>query len=150
MRAQKVRIWFSQLTNMIGGVATTHIIMHQIFTVQKEKLLRNIDSMFFNQIAHHNNLIVNFIKTSFECYCHFLHPRIRMFDQCFKPKNLGFFFDEENHERKSSNLCGRTCIRSLLVFLCQLSVVVLMLVCAIVRLMLSPTCEETTVWVFIN
>ena len=51
MRAQRVRIWFSQLTNMIGGVATTHIVMQQIFTVQKEKLLRNIDSMFFKKIA---------------------------------------------------------------------------------------------------
>ena len=59
MRAQRGRIWFSQLTNMIGGVANTNIVMQQIFTVQKEKLLRNIDSMFFKQIAHHN-LIVNF------------------------------------------------------------------------------------------
>ena len=43
-----------------------------------------------------------------------------MVDQCDKPVNLGnFVFDEENHERKSWKLFGRTCNRSLLVFLCQ-------------------------------
>ena len=68
-----------------------------------------------------------------------------MVDQCDKPVNLGnFVFDEENHERKSWKLFGRTCNRSLLVFLCQFFVIVLMLVCAIVRIMLS-----TTVWVAI-
>ena len=73
-----------------------------------------------------------------------------MVDQCDKPVNLeNFVFDEENHERKSWKLFGRTCNRSLLVFLCQLFVIVLMLVCAIVRIMLSTTCEETTVWVTI-
>ena len=40
-----------------------------------------------------------------------------MVDQCDKPVNLGVFvFDEENHERKSWKLFGRTCNRSLLVF----------------------------------
>ena len=69
-----------------------------------------------------------------------------MVDQCDKPVNLGnFVFDEENHERKSWKLFGRTCNRSLLVFF----VIVLMLVCAIFRIMLSTTCEETTVWVAI-
>ena len=72
-----------------------------------------------------------------------------MVDQCDKPVNLGFFFDEENHERKPWKLFGHTCIRSLLVFLCQFFVIVLMLVCAIVRIMLSTTCKETTVWVAI-
>ena len=73
-----------------------------------------------------------------------------MVDQCDKPVNLGnFVFDEENHEPKSWKLFGRTCNRSLLVSLCQFFVIVLMLVCAIVRIMLSTTCEETTVWVAI-
>ena len=67
-----------------------------------------------------------------------------------KPVNLGYFvFDEENHERNSWKLFGRTCNRSLLIFLCQLFVIALMLVCAIVRIMLSTTYEETTVWVAI-
>ena len=71
-----------------------------------------------------------------------------MVDQCDKPVNLGkFVFDEENHERKSWKLFGRTCNRSLLVFLCQFFVIVLMLVCAIVRIMLSTTREKTLIWV---
>ena len=50
-------------------------------------------------------------------------------------ENLGSFF-------------GRTCNRSLLVFMCKFFAV-LILACAIVRIMLSTTCEETTVWVAI-
>ena len=66
-----------------------------------------------------------------------------MGDESDKQLNLGnFVFDEENHERKSWN-------RSLLVFMCQFFVIVLILACAIVRIMLSTTYEETTVWVAI-
>ena len=73
-----------------------------------------------------------------------------MVEQCDKPLNLrNFVFDEENHERKSWKLFGRTCNRSLLVFF-PVFVIVLMLVCAIVRIMLSTLCEETTVWVAIS
>ena len=69
-----------------------------------------------------------------------------MVNQFEKPVNLGnFVFDEENHERNPWKLFGRTCNRSLLAFLCQFFVIVLMRVCAIVRTMLSTTCEETTV-----
>ena len=74
-----------------------------------------------------------------------------MVDQCDKHVNLGnFVFDEENHERKAWKLFGRTCNRSLLVFLCQFFVIVLMLVCTIFQIRLSTTCEETTVWVIIS
>ena len=73
-----------------------------------------------------------------------------MGDECDKQLNLGnFVFDEENHERKSWKFFGRTCNRSLLVFMCQFFVIVLILACAIVRIMLFTTCEETTVWVAI-
>ena len=73
-----------------------------------------------------------------------------MGDEFDKQLNLGsFVFDEENHERKSWKFFGRTCNRSLLVFMCQFFVIVLILACAIVRIMLSTTCEETTVWVAI-
>ena len=73
-----------------------------------------------------------------------------MGDECDKQLNLGnFVFDVENHERKSWKFFGRTCNRSFLVFMCQFFVIVLILACAIVRIMLSTTCEETTVWVAI-
>ena len=73
-----------------------------------------------------------------------------MVDQYDKPVNLrSLFMMKKNHERKSWKLFGRTCNRSLLVFLCQFFVIVLMLACAIVRIMLSTTCEETTVLVAI-
>ena len=73
-----------------------------------------------------------------------------MDDECDKQLNLGkFVFDEENHERKSWKFFGRKCNRSLLVIMCQFFVIVLILACAIVRIMLSTTCEETTVWVAI-
>ena len=72
-----------------------------------------------------------------------------MGDECDKQLNLGIFvFDEENHERKSWKFFGRTCNRSLLVFMCQFFVIVLILACAIVRIMLSTT-YEATVWVAI-
>ena len=42
-----------------------------------------------------------------------------MVDQCDKPVNLrNFVFDEENHEKKSWKLFGRTFIRSILVYFC--------------------------------
>ena len=42
-----------------------------------------------------------------------------MGDECDKQLVLGnFVFDEENHERKSWKFFGRTCNKSLLVFLC--------------------------------
>ena len=66
-----------------------------------------------------------------------------MGDECDEQLNLGnLVFDEEK-------FFGRTCDRSLLVFMCQFLVIVLLLACAIVRIMLSTTCEETTVWVAI-
>ena len=70
-----------------------------------------------------------------------------MGDECDKQLNLGnFVFDKENHERISLKFFGRTCNRSLLVFMCLFFVIVLILACAIVQIMLSTTCEETTVW----
>ena len=82
--------------------------------------------------------------------CQLFLVNVKMVDQCDKPVNLGnFVFDEENHERKSWKLLGSLCNRSLLVFLSRFFVIVLTLVCAIVRIMLPKTCEETTVWVAI-
>ena len=73
-----------------------------------------------------------------------------MVDQCDKPVSFGnFVLDEENQERKPSKLFECTCNRSPLVFLCQFFVIVLMLLSAIVRVMLSTTLEERTVLVAI-
>ena len=73
-----------------------------------------------------------------------------MVDQCDKPVNSGIFdYDEKNYERSSWQLFEQTCNKSLLVFLCQFFVIVLMIVRAIVRKMLSKTCEGTTVWIAI-
>ena len=70
-----------------------------------------------------------------------------MGDECDKQLNSGnFVFDDENLEQKSWKFFGRTYNRTLLVFMCQFFVIVLILACAIVRIMLSTTCEQTTVW----
>ena len=37
--AQKFKLWFSNMKNMIGGVAAAHFVMQKFFTVQKEKHL---------------------------------------------------------------------------------------------------------------
>ena len=44
---------------------------------------------------------------------------------------------------------GRTCLDVHVIVFVPIFVIVSMLVCAIVRFMLSTTCEETTVWVAI-
>ena len=80
----------------------------------------------------------------------FFHSKVEMGDESEKQLNLGrYVFDEENHERKSWKFFGRTCNRSLLVFICQFFVIVLILACAIFRMLLSTTCKETTLWVAI-
>ena len=73
-----------------------------------------------------------------------------MGDESVNQLSLGnFVFDEKNHGRKSWKFFESTCNRSLLVFKCQFFVIVLILACAISRLMLSSTCEKRTVWVAI-
>ena len=64
--------------------------------------------------------------------------------------NLGnFVFDDNNQERQSWKCFGQTCNRSLVVFLSQFFVILLILACCIVRITLAETCEETTVWIAI-
>ena len=60
-----------------------------------------------------------------------------------------FVFDDNNQERKSWKCFGQTCNRSLVVFLSQFFVILLILACCIVRITLAETCEETTVWIAI-
>ena len=68
-----------------------------------------------------------------------------MVAQCYKPVNLGNLV----FSVWSWKLFGRTYIRSVFIFLSQIFVIVLMLVCAVVQIMLSTTCEETILWVAI-
>ena len=64
--------------------------------------------------------------------------------------NLGnFVFDDNNQERQSWKSFGQTCNRSLVVFLSQFFVILLILACCLVRITLAETCEETTVWIAI-
>ena len=64
--------------------------------------------------------------------------------------NLGnLVFDDNNQERQSWKCFGQTCNRSLVVFLSQFFVILLILACCIVRITLAETCEETTVWIAI-
>ena len=70
-----------------------------------------------------------------------------MGDQTDATLNLGnFVFDNENHERKSWKFLGHSCTRSLVVFFAQFVVILSIVTCSIVRITLSKTCEETTVW----
>ena len=67
-----------------------------------------------------------------------------------KGLNLGnFVFDDNNQERQSWKCFGQTCNRSLVVFLSQFFVILVILVSCIVRITLAKTCEETTVWIAI-
>ena len=64
--------------------------------------------------------------------------------------NLGsFVFDDNNQERQSWKCFGHTCNRSLVVFLSQFFVILVILACSIVRITLATYCEETTVWIAI-
>ena len=56
-------------------------------------------------------------------------------------------FDDNNQERKSWSGLGQTCSRSLIVFLSQLFVILLIIFGCFWGIHLSKTCDETTVWV---
>ena len=59
-------------------------------------------------------------QTLIKCHCQLFIFRVKMVDQCDKSLIFrNFVFDEENLERKSWKLFGRTCNRYLSVFLYQ-------------------------------
>ena len=61
--------------------------------------------------------------------------------------NLGkIVFDDNNQEKKSWACLGQTCSRSLIVFLSQLFVILLIILGCFWRSHLSKTCDESTVW----
>ena len=62
--------------------------------------------------------------------------------------NLGkTAFDDNNQERKCWACLGQTCSRSLIVFLSQIFVILLIIFGCLWRIQLSKICEESTVWV---
>ena len=62
--------------------------------------------------------------------------------------NLGkIVFDDNNQERKSWACLGQTCSRSLIVFLFQLFVILLIIFGCFWKTHPSKTCDEPTVWV---
>ena len=62
--------------------------------------------------------------------------------------NLGkIVFEDNNQERKSWSYLGQTCSRSLIVFLSQLFLILLIIFGCFWRIHLSKTCDESTVWV---
>ena len=62
--------------------------------------------------------------------------------------NLGkIVFDDSNQERKSWACLGQTCSRSLIVFLYQLFVILLIIFGWFWKSHFSKTCDESTVWV---
>ena len=56
-------------------------------------------------------------------------------------------FDDQNVERRSWSCLGQTCSRSLIVFLSQFFVILLIVCGGFWRIHLAKTCDESTVWV---
>ena len=56
-------------------------------------------------------------------------------------------FDDQNVERRSWSCLGQTCSRSLIVFLSQFFVILLIVCGCFWRIHLAETCDEPTVWV---
>ena len=56
-------------------------------------------------------------------------------------------FDDNNEKRKTWACLGQTCSRSLIVFLSQLFVILLINLGCFWSIHLSKTCDESTVWV---
>ena len=56
-------------------------------------------------------------------------------------------FDDQNVERRSWSCLGQTCCRSLIVFLSQFFVILLIICGCFWRKHLAKTCDESTVWV---
>ena len=58
--------------------------------------------------------------------------------------------DDNNEERKSSACLGKTCSRSLIVFLSQIFFILLITFRCFWRIHLSKTCDKSPVWVGIS
>ena len=69
----------------------------------------------------------------------------RMKDQKDKFNLDKIVFDDNNQERKAWGCLGQTCSRSLIVFLSQLFVILLIIFGCPWRILLSKTCDDSTV-----
>ena len=58
-------------------------------------------------------------------------------------------FDSENVERNPWTICGQKCSRSFLLFFYQCLLVLILTIMSVIRITLSTTCEEVTIWVAI-
>ena len=58
-------------------------------------------------------------------------------------------FDEEDRERRSWKFSDRSIPRSEVVFLCQITVAVCMILISCINLFFSEHCEDKTIWVAI-
>ena len=58
-------------------------------------------------------------------------------------------FDDNNQKRQSGKFFGKTCNRSLLVFMSQFFILLLILACYFERITLAENCGETTVYIAI-
>ena len=56
-------------------------------------------------------------------------------------------FDDQNVEKRSWSCLGRTCSISLIVFLSQFFVILLIICGWFWRIHLAKTCDESTVWI---
>ena len=72
---------------------------------------------------------------------------MQMTDQDHNINLAKIVFNDNNQERKSWACLGQTCPRSLIVFLSQLFVILLIIFGCFRRIHLSKSCDESTVWV---
>ena len=73
-----------------------------------------------------------------------------MTDHTDKRLQLGnLIFDDKNQERQSENCFGQTCNWSLVVFICQYFVILLILACFFKIITLTETCDNKTVLIAI-
>ena len=93
------------------------------------------------------NLILS-TQNDFFYGIHFEKLSLRnMTDQEHNIKLGKVVFDDNNQEKKSCDYLGQTCARSLIVFLSQLFVILLIIFGCFCRIQLSKTCDESTIWV---
>ena len=93
-----------------------------------------------------SNLILS-IRLDFFIHFENLSLQKQMTDQEENINLCKIVFDDNNQERKSWACLGQTCSRSLIVFLSQLFVNLLIIFGCFWRIHLSKTCDESTVWV---
>ena len=125
---------------MIGGVANIYFVVQKLITVQEEKRLR-VDVF----ITKRKSNLIFFVILSFKLYLNVLSGSFfwrQNGRSLWQARKFRIFFWEYQERIKKSFM-------KKIFFLCQFFVIVLMLVFASVRLILSATCAKTAIWVAI-